>query len=408
MSAMTSQDAPIYRITRTVRQFLKLESTAGLLLLIATVAAMLVKNSSFGEAYTALLMLEGEVRIGTLAVEKPLFLWVNDGWMALFFFVVGLEIKHELTHGHLSDRSQVVLPLFGAIGGVAVPALIYVGLTAGDSEAVRGWAVPTATDIAFALGVLAAVGSRVPIALKIFLMTLAILDDLMAIVIIALFYTSGLSLTSLALSFLVIAVMAVLKYRNIGSNTPFLMLGMLLWVCVLKSGVHATLAGVITAFFISTTQRAGEHASPAKVLIDDLHPWIVFVILPTFAFINAGIDLEGIRFERLLEPVPLGIALGLFVGKPVGVLLGAGAAVGFGMARLPENIRWAHLVGVAFLCGVGFTMSLFIGGLAFAEGAAGYARIDRLGILVGSAASAVVGYLVLRAAVSRDRPPNAE
>ena len=392
---MTASLNPIDRFSRSIQRFIHLESSGGLMLIIATLLAMAVKNSDLSELYINALNIQGQVRLGALSIEKPLFLWVNDGWMAIFFFVVGLEIKYELIHGHLSDRSQLILPLAGAVGGVVVPAGIYLLFNWHDPVGFKGWAVPTATDIAFALGVLAAVGSRIPVALKVFLMTLAILDDLMAIVIIALFYTSGLSITALVSAALVIVVMILLKVIGLRSSSPFLILGAILWVCVLKSGVHATLAGVVTAFFISTGISDGQSQSPAKSMIEDLHPWIAFVILPVFALANAGISFEGLNLSRLLEPVPLGITLGLFIGKPVGVMLCVGAVVLTGLTRLPKDVNWLQLFGVAVLCGVGFTMSLFVGGLAFAEGGSGYARIDRLGILLGSGLSAVIGYLIL-------------
>ncbi|MBB3166985.1 NhaA family Na+:H+ antiporter [Simiduia aestuariiviva] len=366
------------------------------MLILATITAMAVKNSDLSELYIQILNIPGMVQFGELSISKPLFLWVNDGWMAIFFFAIGLEIKHELLHGHLADRRQLVLPLAGAIGGVAVPAAIYLFFNWQDPIGIKGWAVPTATDIAFALGVLAAVGSRVPVALKVFLMTLAILDDLIAIVIIALFYTSGLSTTSLAAAACVMALMAALKAAGLRKSTPFILLGVILWVCVLKSGVHATLAGVVTAFFISTRAQEGQSLSPAALMIKSIHPWIAFIILPAFALVNAGISFDGLSLSRLMEPVPMGIALGLFVGKPVGVMFCAGVVILLGMARLPKEVNWFQLFGVAVLCGVGFTMSLFVGGLAFAEGGAGYARIDRLGILLGSGLSAVLGYIILR------------
>lgn len=403
MSA-NSEISPIERFSQGLERFVRLESAAGLVLIGAAVLAMLVNNSAFAGLYGTFLNIVGQVRIESISIEKPLFLWVNDGWMAIFFFVVGLEIKHEILHGHLADRRQMVLPLAGAVGGVAVPALVYVALNWHDPVGLKGWAVPTATDIAFALGVLAAVGSRVPVALKVFLMTLAILDDLMAIVIIALFYTSGLSITSLIAAAVVLALMVVVKAMGARGATPFIMLGLILWVCVLKSGVHATLAGVITAFFISSEPAPGHEESPAKALIEDLHPWVVFVILPMFAFVNAGVELEGLALSSLLDPVPLGIALGLLAGKPVGIMLCAGGVVLAGLARLPTDVTWTQLLGVSVLCGIGFTMSLFIGGLAFAEGGAGYARIDRLGILVGSGISAVVGFLILRSSMREPAP----
>lgn len=389
------------RFSRNVQHFIHLESAGGIVLIAATLFAMAIKNSAFSDLYTSFLNIMGQVSVGPLNIEKPLFLWVNDGWMAIFFFVVGLEIKHELLHGHLSDRSQLVLPLAGAIGGVACPALIYLLLNMHDPVGIQGWAVPTATDIAFTLGVLAAVGSRVPVALKVFLMTLAILDDLIAIVIIALFYTSGLSVVSLVAAGVVLFFMVTLKIGGAKGSFPFIVLGTILWVCVLKSGVHATLAGVVTAFFISTRVPDGQSTSPAKAFIEDFHPWIAFVILPVFAIVNAGVSFEGLSLASVLDPVPLGITLGLFLGKPIGIMLCVGAVVLFGLAKLPKDVSWMSLFGVGVLCGVGFTMSLFVGGLAFAEGGAGYARIDRLGILLGSALSAIVGYGILRYSTAR-------
>jgi len=392
---MTEVRYTIDRFSRSIQHFIHLESSAGLMLVLATIVAMTVKNSDLSELYINFLNVPGMVKVGALSIEKPLFLWVNDGWMAIFFFVVGLELKYEVIHGHLSDRSQVILPLVGAIGGVAVPACVYLLFNWHDPIGIKGWAVPTATDIAFALGVLAAVGSRIPVALKVFLMTLAILDDLMAIIIIALFYTSGLSITSLVAAALIIFVMIVLKRFGVRSSLPFIVLGMILWVCVLKSGVHATLAGVVTAFFISTNVSEGQSLSPAKAIIKDLHPWIAFVILPMFALVNAGVSFEGLSFSNMIEPVPLGITLGLFIGKPIGVMFCVGMVVMTGLASLPKDVTWPQMFGVAVLCGIGFTMSLFVGGLAFAEGGSGYARIDRLGILFGSGLSAVVGYIIL-------------
>lgn len=388
----------IERLNRSIQRFTHLESSGGIMLIGATLVAMAIKNSEWSQFYIYFLNIIGQVRIENLNIEKPLFLWVNDGWMAIFFFVVGLEIKYELHHGHLADRSQLILPLSGAIGGVAVPAAIYAAINWHDPVGLKGWAVPTATDIAFALGVLAAVGSRVPLALKVFLMALAILDDLIAIIIIALFYTSSLSVTSLIAAGTVIFLMTGLKLGGVRNSSPFIVLGAILWVCVLKSGVHATLAGVITAFFISTDRSEGHADSPAKAMIDMFHPWIAFLILPVFALVNAGISFEGLKLVNLLESVPLGIMLGLVLGKPVGVMLCVSIVVLTGLARLPKDVSWLQLFGVAVLCGIGFTMSLFVGGLAFSEGGSGYARIDRLGILFGSAISALLGFFILRAA----------
>ncbi|MDH3644022.1 MAG: Na+/H+ antiporter NhaA [Gammaproteobacteria bacterium] len=382
-----------------VRRFVRLETSAAILLLLATLAAMTIKNSPIAGLYSDFLMLEGQVRIGAINLEKALFLWVNDGWMALFFFLVGLEIKYEVIYGHLKDRSQLVLPAAGALGGVVVPALIYAGVNWDDPVALKGWAVPTATDIAFALGVLALLGSRVPVALKVFLMTLAIIDDLVAIVVIAFFYTSGLSLASLVAAGLCVLTLVVLNRLGIHRLGPYVLVGLILWVCVLKSGVHATLAGVVTALLIPSWQRT-DGVESIHGLVEDLHPWIAFGILPGFAFVNAGIDFQGMNFEKLLNGVPLGIALGLVVGKSLGVFAFAQAAIKLGWAKFPDGVDSRLLFGVAILCGIGFTMSFFIGGLAFAEGGAGYSRIDRLGIIVGSLVSAIAGYLYLRRALA--------
>ena len=389
------------RLGGQIGRFARTESFGGILLVVAAVLAMVVKNSPLTELYIAFLNIGGEVRVGALSVEKPLFLWVNDGLMAVFFFLIGLEIKRELLHGHLSDIRQVVLPTAGAIGGVAVPALIYIAFNAGDPHAIVGWAVPTATDIAFALGVLALLGTSVPPALKVFLMTLAILDDLIAIIVIALFYTSGLSLVSLLSAAFFLVVLLILNRMRVTRIAAYVLVGIALWVCVLKSGVHATLAGIATALFIPSIKGVSDDETALDVLIETLHPWVAFGILPMFAFVNAGVSLAGLSFAMLLEPIPLGIALGLLVGKPVGVMAFTALAVFSGLAQMPQNVRWLHFLGVGFLCGIGFTMSLFIAGLAFAEGGAGYARIDRLGLLAGSFGCAIIGYIILRFAAKR-------
>ncbi len=389
------------RLGGQIGRFVRTESFGGVLLVAAALLAMLIKNSPLSEFYIGLLNIEGELRLGTFSIEKPLFLWVNDGFMAVFFFLIGLEIKREMLHGHLSDIRQVVLPTAGAIGGVLVPAIIYIALNYEDPRAVVGWAVPTATDIAFALGVLALLGTRVPPALKIFLMTLAILDDLIAIVVIALFFTSGLSLLSLILAGIFLLLLITLNRLRVMHVAAYVLAGIALWVCVLKSGVHATLAGVITAFFIPAVSNDAGEEPPLDVFIEALHPWVAFGVLPLFAFVNAGVSIQGLSFSMLLEPIPLGISLGLFIGKPIGVMVFTGLAIAFGLAKMPQDVRWEHFLGIGFLCGIGFTMSLFIAGLAFAEVGVGYARIDRLGLLVGSFASAIVGYLILSITANR-------
>ncbi len=376
------------------------ERSPGIVMLAMAVLAMAIKNSSAADYYTQLLMLEGQVRVGALNIEKPMVLWINDGLMAIFFFMVGLEIKREVLFGNLAEPSQRVLPAIGAIGGVVVPALLYLSLTWDNPTQRIGWAVPTATDIAFALTVLALLGKGVPASLKVFLMTLAILDDLIAIVIIAFFYTSSLSANSLIAASGFLAILFTLNRAGVSSTSPYLVAGLGLWVCVLKSGVHATLAGVIVALFIPTHPSSTSNRTMLDEIITALHAWVAFGILPIFAFANAGIQLAGLSFGMVADPVPLGITLGLLLGKPIGVVGAVFIAVKCGLAKLPQGVCWQHIVGVGFLCGIGFTMSLFVGGLAFAEGGSGYARIDRLGILLGSTLSAVIGYLILKSSLS--------
>lgn len=380
-------------------RFLKLESTAGLILFVAAILAMVLKNSPIGDWYAGLLTLPVQIRAGDLDINKPLVLWVNDGLMAVFFFLVSLEIKREILTGHLSRLSNLVLPGAAAIGGMLIPAAIYATANWGNAADLHGWAIPTTTDIAFSLGVLALFSSRVPVSLKIFLMTLAVLDDLGAIIIIALFYSENLSWLSLSVAGVVAICLLVLNRLNILATAPYILLGIILWVSVLKSGVHATLAGVILAFAIPLGDaRDGQH-SPLKQLIHELHPWVTFCILPLFAFMNAGIAFEDFNPSKLLTPVPIGIALGLMIGKPLGVLTFTWISVRLRIASLPESVNWWQLLGVAFLCGIGFTMSLFIGSLAFQEGGVGYSRADRLGIIIGSFASGVIGYLILHRAL---------
>ncbi|MFT5398797.1 MAG: NhaA family Na+:H+ antiporter [Planctomycetota bacterium] len=377
------------------REFFKLEAAAGIVLFAAAVAAMLLKNSPISSWYVDFLTLPIQVRAGDLDINKPLVLWVNDGLMAVFFLLVTLEIKREILVGHLSKPADLLLPGGAAIGGMLVPALIYAGFNAGNPVDLHGWAIPTATDIAFSLGVLALFGSRVPMQLKIFLMTLAVLDDLGAIVIIAVFYSDNLSITSLSIALVVAAGLFVLNRCGVMRRGPYFWLGLILWVSVLKSGVHATLAGVILGFAIPMGDPNDNHKSPLKSLIHEFHPWVAFAILPLFAFMNAGVALEDFNPAKMLNAVPLGIALGLFIGKPLGVMTCTWLMVRFGIVRLSESINMKQLLGVAFLCGIGFTMSLFLGSLAFQEGGVGYSRADRLGIIVGSLASGIVGYLIL-------------
>ena len=378
-----------------IQRFFQLEAASGLLLIAAAVLALLISNSPFAHFYSSLLDVPVAVQVGALNIAKPLLLWINDGLMAIFFLLVGLELKREVVYGQLATPSQIILPGAAAIGGMLVPALVYAWFNQGDSEAMRGWAIPMATDIAFALGVLALLGSRVPTSLKLFLMTLAIIDDLGAIIVIALFYSSELSSLSLMLAGAALIGLFALNRMGVRQLGPYLLLGLFLWVCVLKSGVHATLAGVALAFFIPVKGDDSEH-SPLATLEHALHGWVAFGILPLFAFANAGVSLQGMNLQSFLQPVPLGIAAGLLLGKTVGVLGLTAIAVFTRMARLPEGANWGQLLGVAVLCGIGFTMSLFVGSLAFTPDVSPYAGQDRMGILTGSLLAAVLGYLICR------------
>jgi Na+:H+ antiporter, NhaA family len=379
--------------------FAQHEASGGVMLLAAALFALFLANSPLAYLYGALLDTPVSVKVGALGLDKNLLHWINDGLMAIFFFHVGLEIKRELLVGELSTPKQAALPLIGAMGGMIVPALIYLGINANDPHALAGWAIPTATDIAFAVGVLALVGSRVPPALKVFLLALAIIDDIGAIVIIALFYTSKLSFTALALASFGVAFLAMLNSRGVTRIAPYVLTGLFIWVCVLKSGVHATLAGVVTALAVPLSGEGSRDAngnSPAAHLQESLHPWVNFGVLPAFAFANAGVSLAGLTIAKLVSSVPLGIALGLFLGKPIGVFSFSWVAIKLGLGSKPEGTGWVQLLGAGMLAGIGFTMSLFIGMLAFPEPQ--YAADIRIGVLSGSILSAVLGYMILRRA----------
>jgi NhaA family Na+:H+ antiporter len=375
--------------------FVQHEAAGGLVLMAAALAALIVSNSPLSWLYDGFLDTPVGVRAGPLSIDKPLLLWINDGLMAVFFFLVGLEIKRELLRGELSTFRQAALPVLAAAGGMALPAAVYIAINAGDPAALRGWAIPTATDIAFSVGVLALLGARIPSSLKIFLLALAIIDDLGAIVIIALFYTEQLSPASLVLAAIGAAVLWALNARGVNRPAPYVLTGIFIWVCVLKSGVHATLAGVVVALAIPLRSETPEHASLLEQLEESLHPWVAFAVLPLFAFANAGVSLQGLSLAKLLAPVPLGIALGLVLGKPLGIVGAVWLAVKSGLASRPEGASWGQVLGVGMLGGIGFTMSLFIGTLAFPDPA--YAAQVRLGVLAGSLLSALAGYLVLRA-----------
>lgn len=383
-------------ISRSIQRFLRLESASGLVLVSSAILAMLMANSPLAGLYGDLLRTQAEVWVGTLGLAKPILLWINDGLMAIFFLLIGLEVKRELIAGELSDVSKAALSVVAAIGGMAVPSAIYIALNAQDSTALNGWAIPAATDIAFALGVLSLLGNAIPESLKVFLLTLAIIDDLAAIGIIAVFYTSDLSLLAVGLAIAALLVMMVMNRIGVPSVTPYLIAGVVLWVLVLKSGVHATLAGVATAFAIPLGERNDTERSPLRLLEHKLHPWVAYGIMPIFAFANAGLSIGDLQAEALFQAVPLGIFLGLAVGKPVGVSIFSWLAIKLRIARLPQGASWFQLIGVGMLCGIGFTMSLFVASLAFEHGATQYYLADRLGILAGSLVAGTLGYLTLR------------
>ncbi|MCY9835327.1 Na+/H+ antiporter NhaA [Aeromonas media] len=376
------------------KRFLKLESASGIILILAALLAIGLANSALAEHYQSFLNTQVQVRIAALDINKPLLLWINDGFMALFFLLVGLEVKREMLEGALSSRVQATFPAIAAVGGMLAPALIYTFFNYEDEVTRAGWAIPAATDIAFALGVMALLGKRVPTSLKVFLLALAIMDDLGVIIIIALFYTQQLSLTALAVG--IVATLTLLWMNRRGEDRIglYMLVGLVLWVAVLKSGVHATLAGVIVGFMIPISGK--RYASPLKHLEHALHPWSAYLILPLFAFANAGVSLDGIQLSDLLSPVPMGIILGLFIGKPLGIFTVSWLSVKLGIAQLPSGVNFKQIFAVSILCGIGFTMSMFIASLAFEHGGLDYGSYSRLGILVGSTLAAVIGFIALR------------
>jgi len=377
-------------------QFIEKESASGILLIIATLLALALSNSALDGLYQAFLHLPVEIRIGALHLDKSLYHWVNDGLMAIFFLLIGLEVKREIIEGQLSSVRQVALPFIAAIGGMLVPALVYLAFNQDNPIAVNGWAIPTATDIAFALGILSLLGNRVPISLKLFLMALAIIDDLGAIVIIALFYTTELSTLSLFVAGGSLLILVIMNLSGASKKAAFFIVGAVLWFSVLKSGVHATLAGVALAFTIPLNAK-DEHkqsVSPLKEIEHSLHFWSAFFILPLFAFVNAGVNVTQISFDQMSGTVPLGIIFGLFVGKQLGVFGFSWLAIKLKLAELPKGSSWLQLYGVSVLTGIGFTMSLFIVSLAF-EDSSLFQYTDKLAILLGSFASGLLGYWVL-------------
>ena len=390
----------IGRFAPAMRDFLKQESAGGIILIFAAIAAMAVANSPLLGSYKAMLDTPVIAGIGSVVIDKPLLLWINDGLMAVFFFLVGLEVKREIIDGQLSSWNKASLPLVAAIGGMAIPALIFVAMNQGSPENISGWAIPAATDIAFALGVLSLLGPRVPVALKALLLAIAVIDDIGAITVIALFYTSEIDPAMLGGAAAVFAAMLFVGRMKVSTSIPYVLLFIVLWVFVLKSGVHATLAGVAAAFTVPMQARDGTRL--LERMEHGLHPWSAFLIIPVFGFANAGVSLAGVSPFALLDPLPLGIALGLLVGKQLGIFGFAFAAVKLKLASLPADVTWKQVHAMSLLAAIGFTMSLFIGNLAFED----LARIDavKIGVLTGSLVAALAGYALLRATTTKPDP----
>lgn len=375
-----------------LKEFFKMESAGGIVLMIAAILAMVAANTDLNYYYDQFLHAYITVTVGGFGFDKSMLHFINDGLMAVFFLLIGLEIKREFLEGELSSIDQSLLPIVAAAGGVALPALIFYYFNAG-TEAIHGWAIPAATDIAFALGVLSLFGKRVPLALKVFLMAVAVIDDLAAIVIIALFYSSDLSVKALEFAVAGIALLLLLNTMGLRKTSVFIFIGFFVWLAVLKSGVHATLAGVVIGFLIPHKDTPAGQYSPLRKLEHNLHYWVAFFIMPVFAFANAGVNLDGMTLDIVLEPVPIGIALGLIVGKQIGVFAAAWLLIKAGLAKLPKDVRWRDLYGVCILAGIGFTMSLFIGGLAYDSH---LMKVEtRVGVLGGSIVSGILGYIWL-------------
>lgn len=386
-------------MTAIIRQFLKLEAAGGILLIIAALIALVMANTPLSALYQSFLDIPVAVKFAALEIDKPLLLWINDALMAIFSGRrAGSEKRADdrLSGG----RDKAMFPAIAALGGMIAPALVYLLFNGGDAAAAQGWAIPAATDIAFALGVMALLGKRVPTELKVFLLALAIIDDLGVIVIIALFYTKTVSLTALLLAALMVVVLCVMNWRNVSNTAAYMIAGLILWVCILKSGVHATLAGVIVGFLIPLRSKDGEH-SPSEELEHVLHPWVAFLILPLFAFANAGVSVQGISFDALMGTLPLGILLGLFIGKPLGIFTACLISVKLGFAKLPERITLNQIFAVSVLCGIGFTMSIFIAGLAFTGLPEAFNTYSKLGILIGSTMAAVTGLFLLHSVLPK-------
>jgi NhaA family Na+:H+ antiporter len=390
-------------MSQTIKKFFQHEAASGFILVFAAMIAMILANSPLNSFYNGLLEIPVSVRFGGFEIAKPLILWVNDGLMAIFFFLVGLEIKREILGGNLSSLAQITLPAVAAVAGIAFPALIYVWFNANDPVAIRGWAIPSATDIAFAVGVFTIFGKSLPLSLKLFLLSVAIFDDIGAIVIIALFYSQDLSTASLAVAISGLVVLFLLNRFKVPTQAAYILVGVVVWAAVLKSGVHATLAGFALAWFIPMSVKNEDGHPMLEHMEHKLHPWVGFFVLPIFAFANAGVSLIGVSLDNVFNPITLGIAAGLFIGKQVGIFGVCWLTVKAGLAKLPKDATWPQLYGVTLLCGIGFTMSLFIGSLAFEEQPLEYQVSVKVGVLVGSLLSAVIGAFVL-AKVSNNMP----
>ncbi|WP_371734885.1 Na+/H+ antiporter NhaA [Aliikangiella sp. G2MR2-5] len=389
-----------------VKYLFRSEASGGVLLVLAAVLALIIANSPANHLYNSFLEVPVIVQLGSFIINKPLLLWVNDGLMAIFFFLVGLEIKREVLCGNLSDSKSIILPLIAAIAGIAVPAIIYLWLNGNDPVAVKGWAIPSATDIAFALGIFVIFGKHLPLTLKLFLLSVAIFDDIAAVVIIALFYSQDLSMLSIIVATIGIAFLFVLNQLNVQKRAAYFLVGIIVWAAVLKSGVHATLSGFAIAWFIPTNKPKSEKQSMLESIEHALHPWTAFFILPLFAFANAGVNLITADVSAITNSITLGIAMGLFIGKQVGIFGACWVAIKLGLAKLPESTNWSQLYGVSILCGVGFTMSLFIGTLAFETYGIEYQNNVKIGVLMGSLLSAVLGAIIIAREEAKYRSTN--
>ncbi|UKH27644.1 Na+/H+ antiporter NhaA [Actinobacillus pleuropneumoniae] len=381
---------------KQIQKFLKLEAASGILLLVSALLAMIFANTDLNQLYFSFLQTEVAIKFGAFSIDKPLLMWVNDGFMAVFFILVGMEVKRELFEGSLSSYQKAIFPAVSALGGMIIPALVYWFINQNSPEYQQGWAIPMATDIAFALGIVALLSKQVPPALKVFLLALAIIDDLGAIIVIALFFSHEMSMQALTIASIAIVILVAMNRYKVTGLINYAIIGTILWASVLKSGVHATLAGVVIGFCIPLRGKNGE--APLHHLEHALAPWCSFAILPLFAFSNAGVSLEGMSLDKLASPLPLGVALGLIIGKPVGVFLFSYVAVLLGIAKVPEGINLKQIFAIAVLCGIGFTMSMFIAGLAFGEEDASESvlALARLGILMGTFVAAIIGYFLLK------------